>query len=505
VKPRSAGIALALTVFALLAGPARGASVEVVVVDRLDLAQAADEGAVGLIVPGWGDTVSRESALAALRSGRVYNSRRVGASPSLVDVREGVPSTPAAATTILLELPRAGTGPNDRRYPVAVIGHGYHGLLTSASTRIDGLVSIADVAPTALVLADEPVPDGVTGHVLATEASSDPVAALARLDHRLTQTRENRLPAAAAYGGLLGLLALLGLLGSAAAGRAVLLALPAAATASLALALAGTARWWVFLPVDAVLALGGGLLARRRTGLGLLCLGAIAFQFVGLAWWHEDVALSLLGPNPDAGGRFFGLSNELETLLALSGVVAAALLWERGGAAVLMVVGGITLLTVEPDRLGSSVTGAIVIAVGFAVLSVALERMRGLLPAAVVGAAAAAMLFLAPPAHLAGAGAGRLLSRLELSARLAVGSPSQIVVTFALGVAPLVLVAALYPRLRLRLAPPEAAALLAVLVATGVSLVVNDSPGAVLSHGAGWALAIVAFGLAASRSVLEPA
>ena len=41
--------------------------------------------------------------------------------------------------------------------------------------------------------------------------------------------------------------------------------------------------------------------------------------------------MSLLGPNPDGGGRFFGLANELETILVGTALVAAALLWERFG------------------------------------------------------------------------------------------------------------------------------------------------------------------------------
>src|SRR5690348_12580640 len=45
---------------------------------------------------------------------------------------------------------RGRPSPNHRLYRIAVIGLGYHGLLTSPTTRIPGLVSIVDVAPTAL-------------------------------------------------------------------------------------------------------------------------------------------------------------------------------------------------------------------------------------------------------------------------------------------------------------------------------------------------------------------
>ena len=57
---------------------------------------------------------------------------------------------PAHGPAIVVGLPPATSAPNDRRYPIAVIGRGYHGLLTSSLTRVPGLVSIADVARTAL-------------------------------------------------------------------------------------------------------------------------------------------------------------------------------------------------------------------------------------------------------------------------------------------------------------------------------------------------------------------
>ena len=58
-----------------------------------------------------------------------------------------------ATTTIYVSLPPPGSHHNVTRYPVAIVGPGYRGLLTSGSTRIDGLVSLADIAPTAKAIA----------------------------------------------------------------------------------------------------------------------------------------------------------------------------------------------------------------------------------------------------------------------------------------------------------------------------------------------------------------
>src|SRR4029079_15229538 len=80
----------------------------------------------------------------------VLNPRGGGApaGPPLIRVSgfSGTPEPPY----ILVVLPKGGTQPNDRRYPVLVHAPGYTGVLTSDSTRIPGLVSIADIGPTAL-------------------------------------------------------------------------------------------------------------------------------------------------------------------------------------------------------------------------------------------------------------------------------------------------------------------------------------------------------------------
>ena len=62
------------------------------------------------------------------------------------------PARRAAPRTIIVTLPPKCDTPvaNDKRYYVVVLGGGFHGLLVSKTTRIPGLVSIVDIAPTAL-------------------------------------------------------------------------------------------------------------------------------------------------------------------------------------------------------------------------------------------------------------------------------------------------------------------------------------------------------------------
>ena len=142
--------ALVAALGGLVASAARAADdpVAVIVVPPFAPSTYAGRGAVGLLVPGAGSTVSRERAVASLVRGRVVSS--------LVDL-DGTPeiqlSKRPAPTTIYVSLPPAGSHHNVTRYPVAIVGPGYRGLLTSGSTRLDGLVSLADIAPTANAIA----------------------------------------------------------------------------------------------------------------------------------------------------------------------------------------------------------------------------------------------------------------------------------------------------------------------------------------------------------------
>jgi hypothetical protein len=512
VKARLSGLVAVLTAGALsplvIVPPAAaqtagsGPAVRVEIVPELDLSEAAGEGAaVGLLVPVWGDTATYEEALESLVAGRLdHPLRREGQKPVIAVADPDTPA-PEGCCDILIQLvlPPPGESPNDTRYPIAVRGGDFDGLLHSPSTRIPGLVSIADVAPTVLELEGRPVPDAVRGHALSSEASADPVRALRDLDARLAATRDARFEATVAYAVIfLALLATALITRTPRPATATLLALPAAATASLALSLTGVSEWWAFALVTAALVAGGTLVARSRLAAGVLLTAVLVFHYVVLLADGPSLSLSLLGPNPDGGGRFYGLANELETILAGTALAAAALLWERFGLGALIGVGGLALVTIAPGGLGASVTGAGVVVVGIAVLAIDLERRRGLIAVAVAAAAAAAVLALAPPEHLSG-DPSRLFDRIELSARLAVESTRSILVVFGLGVLPLLVIAWYCGRLREQLLRADGACLLALLVATVASLIVNDSPDKVLTHGAAWCAAVVAYGLACSR------
>ena len=307
---------LALILFALLAANAHAAQTLFVFTTDEQLSPSPGD-AVGLLVPGAGPETSREQALAALVRGQVRNSLR-GDSPEgkpLIRVTPPFNRPGPFLDYIIVQLPPAGTQPNDKRYPVLVHAPGYSGILTSDSTRIPGLVSIADIAPTAL---------GQDG-ALGSQPDSNPAATLAALDKRIDGHNESRVPAGLTAGVILLVLALLW-------PRAGLLGFGAALIANLALGVAEVSSFWPTLIVIGLAAASGWLLAlvlRSEFAVGLFLAGIVAAYLVALGVDGSGVALSPFGPSQNS--RFYGLSNFLETMLLVPALGGAVFLWRRLG------------------------------------------------------------------------------------------------------------------------------------------------------------------------------
>src|SRR5256886_7725681 len=104
-----------------------------------DLPQLATEGAVGLMVPNAGPRTSQAAAFAGMVRGILYNTRLPRPRDQVLIRVRHTSEIPAHGPAIVVGLPPATSAPNDRRYPIAVIGRGYHGLLTSSLTRVPGL------------------------------------------------------------------------------------------------------------------------------------------------------------------------------------------------------------------------------------------------------------------------------------------------------------------------------------------------------------------------------
>jgi hypothetical protein len=469
--------ALALVLFAVLAGDARAAQELPVYVVEGPL--PSTEGAYGLLVPGAGPDTSREQALAALVQGEVRNSLRgdLPEEPPLISVDEfaGAPEPPY----ILVALPKGGTQPNDRRYPVVVVAPGYRGILLSDSTRIPGLVSIADLAPTAL---------GEDG-ALGSTADAHPAATLAALEDRIDEHNDSRVPAGLLAGLILIALALLW-------PKAALLGFGAALLANLALGLAEVSSFWPTLAVIGLAAAAGGpllaLVLRSDFAVGLFLAGIVAAYLVALGVDGSAVALSPFGPSQNS--RFYGLSNFLETMLLVPALGGAVFLWRRLGWPAFAAIALLSFVAVAGNRFGADGGGAIVLAVAFPLLAILLAGLRGrrlLVAAGTAVAVAAGLLVLdavtGPESHVSRALdsgpsgiAADLRDRVELSwDRIAQQAGIAAVVAVCLPVLVLLVV-----RLVRSDAAIERRALpLAYAAALATSLVVNDSPNDVLTAG----------------------
>lgn len=453
------------------------------------------DAAHGLLVPGQGATVTRRGALASLVRGKMENSL-VGGVPGgkpLISL-----ATRPARITFYVALPPPGQHHNVVRYPIAVVGPGYRGLLVSSSTRLPGLVSLADVAPSVRTLRRGERPR------IRARPASHPLAQLARLDRRLDDAHDARVPAMIVLAALMASFGLLALFTrSPLVGRAAFLVAPACVAIAVLLSATGMHTPWVAVLVLALTApaaaLGAAALLRPRVPLAL-GLGAL-FVFLFAVMWArpEWNTLAVIGPHPDGGGRFHGLTNQVETLLLSPALLLGALVGLRAlPAAALVVSAG-----VAASRIGADGGGLVVYLAGFLVLGLRLGRVQAVrAAAATVVAAGAALLLVGIDAATGGSShvtdavgggpgslADDLAHRLHLSAA-SVTSTWNNALLFTASIAVLVWLAARRAR------PPVLDALLAALA---VSLIVNDTPADVAGWGALSALVLWAWARSEER------
>ena len=121
------------------------------------------------------------------------------------------------------------------------------------------------------------------------------------------------------------------------------------------------------------------LLGLRSAALLPAVVGLLSLFRLTLAVWPDVNALAAIGPHPDGGGRFFGVTNQVSTLLLAPSLAAAALAGVVGAIA----IGLLLLVTVGWSRAGADGGGVLVAATAFAVLLAGMTRTR-LTPARVV-------------------------------------------------------------------------------------------------------------------------
>ncbi|HET8528578.1 MAG TPA: hypothetical protein VFL60_06690 [Gaiellaceae bacterium] len=437
-----------------------------------DLPQLATEGAVGLLVPNAGPRTSQGDAFAGMVRGILYNTRLPRPKDSVLIHVQKSTEIPSAGPVIVVGLPQGGRTANDRRFPIAVIGHGYHGLLVSSLTRLPGLVSMADVARTALQ----------TPHALEWRRDGGAVASSYRLESQIEVARTTTMPTSVLVLSLLVFVALLLPAGAPAAVGAALLA-------NLALGWHPTGDTMSRVALVGACTVAGALVGpRRRTPLGLALVGVLVAYAVTMIVQPWSLALAPIGP--ELTSRFFGISNLLETLLLVPALVGARLLTERFGWTAFAAIGALSLAVIAENRLGSDGGGAIVVGVAFALLGVRMAGARPRYAVSALGGAALVVLGLAnldaassTPDHLRGALQGGVQGLMHVAANRVPLAYDRMLEQWWLLV-PLFFVLAV-GALAGRFAPTRAqrAAVLALLGGLLASLLVNDSPGPVMIGG----------------------
>jgi hypothetical protein len=333
------------------------------------------------------------------------------------------------------------------------------GLLIDPNTRIPGLVAVK-----------------TPRSELTVRPDPNASATVARLATELRQAHDARAATNVAVATILGLLALLAI-GS----RSSLVARGSVLYAPAAIALGLAWRSSLAIGLGALaLALAAAWPRRAFRPLLVAFFGA---ALLVLYHWPVTNALATIGPHPDGGHRFYGVTNQVETMLLAPALVAG------------IVAAPLALVAVGWSKAGADGGGLLVYATGYAATLTQrfgrVTRRTSVLAAA--GVVALGLVLVAVDAATGGSDhvtravgtglPGDLAHRVNVSYHGATRSVGAFLM-FAFGAAILLLLVRVHAR------PPL---LNAMLVALAVSFVVNDTPTDVALWGALGAMTVLGF------------
>ncbi len=438
-----------------------------------------------------------------------------------------------SADALLIALARP-TGASDAPLAIGVAGRGLDGDLTSDSTRTDGYVLSTDLAPTILDRFGIPVPSQMSGQAMRTTGSVDP-GAIESLAARMAVVSPRRGPVIGlALGIWMAALALAAILGRAARARVGVRVVGLSVVYLPLVLLVGAALEPGEGAEQLLVILGSPLLAAATLAVldGYRAL-AVASALTVLAYALDAIAgsplttLSLLGPNPGLGVRFYGIGNELEALLGVLAVAGtgagiagfAPRLAPRRCAAAFLALGLLCAFVFAAGRFGADVGAAIVFPVGAAVAAVVIagtgRRSVFLViaaPVAVLALLVAIDLASGANAHLTrsvldAGGLGSLADvaqrRLQLSAHSFVRPVLAVFLPLVAALAVLAIVRRDRLCAWLRGRPAMRAGLLGALAATAVGTLANDSGALLLVIGTAYMLVFVGFAWSQSREYAD--
>ncbi|HET7487102.1 MAG TPA: hypothetical protein VFJ85_04180 [Acidimicrobiales bacterium] len=316
------------------------------------------------------------------------------------------------------------------------------GSVTSSTTRQAGLVSTIDIAPTVLRHLGQPRPAVMRGDPIR-RAGGRSAGGLEAQRRRWSDARSGRQASSLTSTILCGMLLLMVLgavRGAASAWRPALRILGLAMlwwpTVVLAAAVVAPATRGQEVGLIAAACLAAGLLTDALLawprGPILPAAAAMAAYTADLATGGHLLTRSVLGPSIVSGGRFFGVSNELEPLLPVLALVGlAAIPWRRPGGrrlAALYAGAGVALgVVLGSGRMGADVGGVVTVAAAFTAATLVVRRRPLTRRAMGVALALPVLGLLALAAIDLGLGGGAHLAR-DLSRSQGLGDLSELVI-----------------------------------------------------------------------------
>lgn len=422
----------------------------------------------------------------------------------------------------------------DGALAIGIAGRGFDGNLTSDSTRLNGYVLSTDVAPTILERLGRAIPSQMSGQPIRAEGAIDP-AAVESLGARMAVISRRRGPVIGFS--LAAWILAMALIAAATRGRATrpavrlaglaIVCLPTVLLLAAAIEPGQTAEVLLVMVAAPLLgALALALLGGYRALAAAAALTVLA-SAVDVVVGSPLTALSLLGPNPGLGVRFYGIGNELEALLAvlivagtgagLAGFVPR--LSPRACATAFLVIGIGAAFVFAAGRFGADVGAAIVFPLGAAVAAAAIAARRRRTALLVVAAPCVVLALSALIDLLTGANAHFTRSVLDASGLHSLADVAQrrlqlsahsfarpvLYVFLPLLIALLALAVVRRDRLRAWVAdvPAVRAGLLGAFAATIVGTLANDSGALLLEIGGAYLLVFTAYAWAESQSGAE--
>ena len=275
------------------------------------------------------------------------------------------------AFTIVVRAPVPG--PLELLPTAATLGDSDGYVLTSRTTRRDGMVAATDYAPTILDELGLDEPEDMSGKVMEVEGGN--AADVQALVDRLAHVKSRRgLALQASLALWLLTLAVLMLLGRARQGlRLGLLAamwLPGVALVTGALDPSRTVEAAALAVGSILLAFLTDVFVRWPRAPAVPAAVVLLAHAIDLALGSPLIVRSLAGPNPGFGARFFGIGNELEAILSVMVLLGAgALLFRRSERTVPFLFAFICFdaaVVIGAGRLGADVGGVITLGAGAA-------------------------------------------------------------------------------------------------------------------------------------------